>query len=123
MRIILFFSIVILSGCSHISQPKFQKYNVRMWSNDYNVNANFSQIMTLVEKDKDKLIFLVNNVHFDTLIKDGKKVSGSLHTPYLGQAHIYHFEGVIVKNAGKEFLINGMLKDDQSGNSLNYEIY
>lgn len=94
-----------------------------MWSNDYSVNANFSQIMTLVEKDKNRLIFLVNNVDFDTLIIDGEKVSGSLHTPYLGQANIYDFEGNIVKNTRKEFLINGKLKVEQSGNPLNYEIY
>jgi hypothetical protein len=77
MRIIFFLSIAILSGCSHFSQPELRKYSVKMWSDDNAVNLNFSQIMTLVEKEKSQLIFLVNNIHFDTLHVEGKKVFGA----------------------------------------------
>ena len=123
MRIIFFLSIAILSGCSHFSQPELRKYSVKMWSDDNAVNLNFSQIMTLVEKEKSQLIFLVNNIHFDTLHVEGKKVFGALHSVYVNQAHIYDFEGEIVKKSGNEFLINGKIRGDQSGNFLNYEIY
>jgi hypothetical protein len=30
---------------------------------------------------------------------------------------------VLVKKSGNEMFINGQIKDDQSGNFLNYEIY
>jgi len=123
MRILVFLSIVILLGCSHFSQPELRKYSVRMWSDDNTFDGNFSQIMTLVEKDKDQLIYLVNNLHFDTLHIDGKKVFGTLHSVYVNQAHLYQFDGLIVNKTGKEFLIKGTLKDNQTGYSLNYEIY
>ena len=121
MRILVFLSIVILLGCSHFSQPELRKYSVRMWSDDNTFDGNFSQIMTLVEKDQ--LIYLVNNLHFDTLHIDGKKVFGTLHSVYVNQAHLYQFDGLIVNKTGKEFLIKGTLKDNQTGYSLNYEIY
>jgi hypothetical protein len=94
-----------------------------MWSDDNAVNLNFSQIMTLVEKDKSQLIYLVNNIHFDTLHLEGKKVFGALHSVNVNEAHIYDFEGEIVNKSGNDFLINGKIKSDQSGNFLNYEIY
>lgn len=123
MRVLAFLCISILTGCSHFSQPELRKHSVRMWSDDNAVNLNFSQIMTLVEKDKSQLIYLVNNIHFDTLHLEGKKVFGALHSVYVNEAHIYDFEGEIVKKSGNEFLINGKIKSDQSGNFLNYEIY
>lgn len=123
MRVLAFLCISILTGCSHFSQPELRKHSVRMWSDDNAVNVNFSQIMTLVEKDKSQLIYLVNNIHFDTLHLEGKKVFGALHSVYVNEAHIYDFEGEIVKKSGNEFLINGKIKSDQSGNFLNYEIY
>lgn len=123
MRILVFLSIVILFGCSHFTQPELRKYSVRMWSDDSTLVGNFSQIMTLVEKDKDQLIYLVNNMHFDTLYLDGNKVFGTLHSVYPNQAHLYDFEGVIVNKAGKEFLINGTRIYKQTGDSLHYEIY
>lgn len=123
MRILVFLGIVILFGCSHFSQPELRKYSVRMWSDDNTFDGNFSQIMTLVERDKNQLIYLVNNMHFDTLHIDGKKVFGTLHSVYVNQAHLYQFDGLIVNKTGKEFLIKGTLKDNQTGYSLNYEIY
>jgi hypothetical protein len=94
-----------------------------MWSDDNTFDGNFSQIMTLVERDKNELIYLVNNMHFDTLHIDGKKVFGTLHSVYVNQAYIYDFEGELVKKSGNEVFINGKIKDDQSGNFLHYEIY
>lgn len=123
MRILVFLSIVLLTSCSHFTQPELRKYSVRMWSDDNTLVGNFSQIMTLVEKDKDQLIYLVNNMHFDTLHLEGKKVFGTLHSVYPNQAHLYNFEGVIVNKAGKEFSINGTRINKQTGDSLNYEIY
>jgi len=123
MRVLAFLCISILIGCSHFSQPELRKHSVRMWSDDNAVNLNFSQIMTLVEKDKSQLIYLVNNIHFDTLHLEGKKVFGALHSVYVNEAHIYDFEGEIVNKSGNDFLINGKIKSDQSGNFLNYEIY
>jgi len=123
MRVLAFLCISVLTGCSHFSQPELRKYNVKMWSDDNAVNLNFSQIMTLVEKDKSQLIYLVNNIHFDTLHLEGKKVFGALHSVYVNEAHIYDFEGEIVNKSGNDFLINGKIKSDQSGNFLNYEIY
>ena len=123
MRILVFLGIVILFGCSHFSQPELRKYSVRMWSDDNTFDGNFSQIMTLVERDKNQLIYLVNNLHFDTLHINGKKVFGTLHSVYVNQAHLYQFDGLIVNKTGKEFLIKGTLKDNQTGNSLNYVIY
>ncbi len=123
MRVLAFLCISILTGCSHFSQPELRKHSVRMWSDDNAVNLNFSQIMTLVEKDKSQLIYLVNNIHFDTLHLEGKKVFGALHSVYVNEAHIYDFEGEIVNKSGNDFLINGKIKSDQSGNFLNYEIY
>ena len=123
MRILVFLSIVVLTSCSHFSQPELRKYSVRMWSDDNTFDGNFSQIMTLVERDKNQLIYLVNNMHFDTLHIDGKKVFGTLHSVYVNQAHLYQFDGLIVNKTGKEFLIKGTLKDNQTGYSLNYEIY
>ncbi len=123
MRILVFLSIVLLTSCSHFTQPELRKYSVRMWSDDNTLVGNFSQIMTLVEKDKDQLIYLVNNMHFDTLHLEGKKVFGTLHSVYPNQAHLYDFEGVIVNKAGKEFSINGTRIYKQTGDSLHYEIF
>lgn len=123
MRILVFLSIVLLTSCSHFTQPELRKYSVRMWSDENTLVGNFSQIMTLVEKDKDQLIYLVNNMHFDTLHLEGKKVFGTLHSVYPNQAHLYDFEGVIVNKAGKEFSINGTRIYKQTGDSLHYEIF
>lgn len=123
MKYILILCLLSLSACSYFKNPPLRKYSVRMWSDDNTFDGNFSQIMTLVERDHDQLIFLVNNKYFDTLHRDGEKVFGSLHSVYVNQAHIYDFEGVLVKKSGNEMFINGQIKDDQSGNFLNYEIY
>ena len=123
MKYLLILCLLTLSSCSFFKNPTLRKYSVRMWSDDNAVNLNFSQIMTLVEKDKSQLIYLVNNIHFDTLHLEGKKVFGALHSVYVNEAHVYDFEGVIVNKSGNDFLINGKIKSDQSGNFLNYEIY
>ena len=81
------------------------------------------QVYSLIERDKEKFIFLVNGRWTDTLFIDGTQVSGKLHSLNAQQSHLYQFNGEITEPKYKDLKIEGIAKlTNGQGVEVNYVI-
>ncbi|MFM6965401.1 MAG: hypothetical protein ACKOWM_07485 [Sphingomonadales bacterium] len=111
MKAISILSLVLLTSCSFFEKPQLRKYSVKYWSinNDESTAVNDFQAYTLIERDAEKLIFLVKGKWTDTLFIEGKKVNGILHSLLIGQSHLFEFNGEITEQKYHVFKIEGVI--------------
>ena len=117
----------ILFGCviSTYEKPTIRKFSVTYWNSQLGESyaQRAFQVYTLIERDKEKLIFLVNSKWTDTLFIDGVQVSGKLHSLNAQQSHLYQFNGEITEPKYKVLKIEGIAKlTNSQGIEVNYVI-
>jgi superfamily II helicase len=112
MKAISILSLVLLTSCSFFEKPQLRKYSVKYWSvnNDESYAVNDLQAYTLIERDAEKLIFLVKGKWTDTLFIEGKKVNGILHSLLVNQSHLFQFNGEITEQKYHVLKIEGITK-------------
>jgi hypothetical protein len=104
----------LLFGCvvSTFEKPTIRKFSVTYWfshrSESYAKRA--FQAYTLIERDKEKMIFLVNGRWADTLFIDDNKVNGRLHSLNVYSFNVYQFNGDITEPRFKNLKIEGIGK-------------
>jgi hypothetical protein len=111
MKAVIILSLLMLSACSYFEKPQLRKYSVKYWSvnNDESYAVNDFQAYSLIERDAEKLIFLVKGKWTDTLFIEGKKVNGVLHSLLIDQSHLFQFNGEITEQKYHVFKIEGLI--------------
>jgi hypothetical protein len=112
MKAISILILVILTSCSFFEKPQLRKYSVKYWNvnDDESYAVNDFQAYTLIERDAEKLIFLVKGKWTDTLFIEGNKVNGILHSLHVGQSHLFQFNGEITEQKYQVLKIEGISK-------------
>ncbi|MEN9993685.1 MAG: hypothetical protein RL762_342 [Bacteroidota bacterium] len=104
----------LLFGCvvSTYEKPTIRKFSVTYWFShlDESYAKRAFQAYTLIERDKEKLIFLVNGKWADTLLIDDTKVNGRLHSLNVYSSNVYQFNGDITESRYKNLKIEGIGK-------------
>ncbi|MEY2651161.1 MAG: hypothetical protein RLZZ321_253 [Bacteroidota bacterium] len=102
---------LLLCGCviSTFEKPAIRKFSVTYWFShlDESYAKRAFQAYTLIERDKEKLIFLVNGRWADTLFIADTKVNGRLHSLNVYSSGIYQFNGEITEPSYKNLKIEG----------------
>jgi len=104
----------LLFGCvvSTFEKPTIRKFSVTYWFShlDESYAKRAFQAYTLIERDKEKMIFLVNGRWADTLFIDDNKVNGRLHSLNVYSFNVYQFNGDITEPRFKNLKIEGIGK-------------
>lgn len=117
----------LLFGCviSSYEKPTIRKFSVTYWNSQLGESyaQRAFQVYSLIERDKEKFIFLVNGRWTDTLFIDGTQVSGKLHSLNAQQSQLYQFNGEITEPKYKDLKIEGIAKlTNGQGVEVNYVI-
>jgi hypothetical protein len=103
----------LLFGCVYqtYERPTIRKFSITYWNSELGEASaqRAFQVYTLVEHDKEKLIFIVNGRWSDTLFIDGNKVNGRLHSLSVYSPNVYQFNGEITEPKYKDLKIEGVL--------------